>query len=484
VKGELVVAVSVCMSLTAIIRGMGFAWLGAIGFGVAVVQAEPPHVVFIVTDDQRPDTIGALGAEMIKTPHLDRLVQRGTHFTRAYTGYPICYASRAEMLTGRSAFTALKNYPGGGLNDRWKTLPAVFSEGGYETWHLGKWHVNGTPEQRGYVHKLRHFSSGGAREVILPERDLRGLPLTGYRGWTFKMADGSADLALGIGLTPLTSAQIADGAIEVIEKQRDSSRPLFLHVNFTAPHDPRLWPQGWEGAYRAENQVLPANFTPEHPFDHGNLDGRDEVLIARPLQPDQVRAELAVYAALISDLDQQTGRILAALERVGLMANTLVVFTSDQGLAMGSHGLMGKQNQYEHSIRAPLLVAGPQVPVGESCEALCYLRDLFPTLCELCDLPVPEEVEAKSLVPVLRNQTEVLHRYVIGSFTDTQRMIADARWKWIEYPQVGQQQLFDLERDPLEQTNLAHQPAFREQVERLAKALRSELVTLGDKLEW
>lgn len=454
-----------------------------VSFSVLSGQASPPHVLFIVTDDQRPDSLHAFGAEAIRTPQLDRLCERGTSFTRAYAGYPICFVSRAEMLTGRSAFTALKNYPAPGVDPRFKTLPAVFSEGGYETWHLGKWHVNGKPEDHGYKKKHRHYSSGGARGVTLPETDLRGLPLTGYRGWTFKKADGSADLELGIGLTPLTSAQIADGAIEVIEKQRDPGRPLFLHVNFTAPHDPRLWPQGWEGAYPAESQPLPANFAPQHPFDHGNLNGRDESLIPRPLDPDQVRAELAVYAALISDLDQQTGRILAALDRAGLTDNTLVIFTSDQGLAMGSHGLMGKQNQYEHSIRAPLLLAGPGVPAGQSRAALCYLRDLFPTLCELCALPVPEDLDASSLVPVLKSETAILRDHVIGTFTHTQRMIADARWKWIEYPEAGQRQLFDLENDPLEQVNLADQSQHHVQATKLASQLRLELKKLGDPLE-
>lgn len=461
-----------------------FCFALVLAFTGAPIGAAPPNVVFIVTDDQRPDTIHALGAKSIRTPELDRLSQRGTHFTRAYTGYPICFASRAEMLTGRSAFTALKSYPAGGLNPRWKALPAVFSEGGYQTWHLGKWHVNGKPEDHGYEKKHRHYSSGGAHGVTLPDSDLRGLPLTGFRGWTFKKADGSADLELGIGLTPLTSAQIADGAIEVIEKQRDPSKPLFLHVNFTAPHDPRLWPQGWDKAYLAESQPLPANFAPQHPFDHGNFNGRDESLIPRPLDPAQVRAELAVYAALISDLDQQTGRILAALDRAGLTDNTLVIFTSDQGLAMGSHGLMGKQNQYEHSIRAPLLLAGPGVPAGQSRAALCYLRDLFPTLCELCALPVPEDFEATSLVPVLKSETAIVRDHVIGTFSHTQRMIADARWKWIEYPEAGQRQLFDLENDPLEQANLAQQPEQRERSAKLARQLRVELKKLGDRLEW
>jgi arylsulfatase A-like enzyme len=445
--------------------------------------AERLNVLFILTDDQRPDSVGALGSETIRSPHLDRLCQQGMSFTRAYAGYPICYASRAEMLTGRASFTALKNYPAGGLDPRFKTLPAVFQEGGYETWHLGKWHVNGQPQDHGYMKVHRHYSSGGAQGMKLPETDLRGLPLTGYRGWTFKQNDGAADLELGIGLTPLTSAQIADGAVEVIEKLRDSSKPFFLHVNFTAPHDPRLWPEGSQGSYVGPTMPLPPNFAAEHPFDHGNLQGRDETLIPRPLDPAQVQEELAVYAALITDLDHQTGRLLAALERAGLAENTVVIFTSDQGLAMGSHGLMGKQNQYEHSIRAPLILAGPGVPTRRTSAALCYLRDLFPTLCDLCQLPAPADLEARSLVPLFKEESAAIRDHVIGTFTQTQRMIAERRWKWIEYPEAGQRQLFNLANDPHERHNLADDPAYQPQAERLAARLKTALKELGDPLQ-
>ena len=445
--------------------------------------AERPNVLFIVTDDQRPDSVQALGAAAAaRTPHLDRLAGRGMAFTRAYAGYPICHVSRAEMLTGRAAFTALKNYPAGGVEPRFKTLPAVFQEGGYQTWHLGKWHVSGRPRDHGYARTHRLFSSGGAKGEALPEKDARGLPLTGYRGWTFKREDGSADLEKGVGLTPLTSAQIADGAVEVIESLRDPAKPFFIHVNFTAPHDPRLWPAGQEGAYAGPEMRLPPNFALRHPFDHGNLDGRDETLLSRPLDPEQVREELAVYAALVADLDHQTGRLLAALERAGAAADTVVVFTSDQGLAMGSHGLMGKQNQYEHSIRAPLILAGPGIPAGRRSAALCHLRDLFPTLCDLCRLPVPAALQARSLTPLFHDSSAAVHDHVIGAFTHTQRMIADQRWKWIEYPEAGRRQLFDLESDPLEMKNLAEDPAHGATAARMAARLKMALRELGDPL--
>ncbi len=443
----------------------------------AALAGAPPNVLFIVTDDQSPDTPG------VPLPHLDRLAASGLRLTRAYASYPICFASRSEMLTGRPIFTALKDYPAAGIDPAHKTLPAAFQDAGYETWHLGKWHVNGKPHTQGYTRTHRNFSSGGARGEPLPEKDLRGLPLTGYRGWTFKREDGSVERELGIGLTPDISRHIADGAIDVLQNLRDPAKPFFLHVNFTAPHDPRLWPTGYGPADADKNIPLPPNFAPTHPFDHGNLDGRDESLIPRPLDPDQVRQELAVYHALIRDLDDQTGRILAALDATGQRANTLIVFTSDQGLAMGSHGLMGKQNQYEHSARSPLILAGPGVPADAESAALCHLRDLYPTLCDLCAIPVPPTVRARSLLPLLRGEAAAVHEVVTGTFKHSQRMICDTRWKWIEYPEAGRKQLFDLQNDPHERHDLSTDPAHAERAATLARRLRQELREMGDPLD-
>src|SRR5262249_50414221 len=155
---------------------------------------------------------------------------------------------------------------------------------------------------------------------------------------------------------------------------------FFLHLNFTAPHDPLLVPPDRAMRYDAATVPLPKNFVAQHPFDHGNASGRDELLFRLPRTPQEVREELAVYYAVIEHLDAQIGRILATLQSLSSLDNTIVVFTSDHGLAIGSHGLRGKQNMYEHTLRVPLVIRGPGVPAGKESHALCYLRDLFPTL--------------------------------------------------------------------------------------------------------
>ena len=410
-----------------------------------------PNILLVVSDDQRPDTIHALGNTIIETPSLDRLVASGTSFTRAYAGYPICYASRAQILTGTPAFKALAKYPSSAVNPQLATMAATLQKAGYHTCYTGKWHNDGHPMQRGYTTTSGLYSSGGGKGVTQPDIDDRGRPLTGYRGWTFKGADNKAELDKGVGLQSDNSRHVADGAIRGIQNA-PKDKPFFLHVNFAFPHDPRMWPAGMKDRYDAANMVLPANFAKDHPFDHGNRGGRDEVLLPIPRVESEVREELALYYAMITDLDAQLGRIIAALPS---SEETIIIFTADQGLALGSHGLLGKQNEYEHSICSPFIISGPGLPKNERSTALINLNDIFPTLCDLASVAIPPTVQSKSLVPLLRHQTDRLHEYVYGTFTDTQRMICDERWKYVLYPKAGREQLFDLQNDPNEMRDLS-----------------------------
>ena len=258
-------------------------------------------------------------------------------------------------------------------------------------------------------------------------------------------------------------------------------RPLFLHVNFTAPHDPLHWPPGRKDRFGPDKLPLPKNFAREHLFDHGNRGGRDERIVPAPRDPGDVGRERAVYFALVEHLDDQVGRILKALEEAGELGRTLVIFTSDHGLALGSHGLMGKQNQYEHTINVPLIVAGPGVPKGKRPDAQCYLRDLFPTACDLAGVPVPAGLDARSLKPVLAGERDRVHDAVLGYFTDTQRMMRTGDgWKVIWYPKAGRTQLFHVAADPDEVRDLATDPAHRDRLARMTRSLRAWMRDRGD----
>lgn len=436
---------------------------------VAEKPSTRPNIVFILADDMRPDCIRALGHPVIETPNLDALVRDGFTFTKVVAAYPICHVSRAEILTGTTAFRNGVGYRGNTIDPSLKTWAATLHDAGYATWYCGKWHNDGTPTKRGYDETLGLFSSGAAPKGRGALPDHAGRTATGYTGWTFKTRTGVVEPDKGVGLTPDTDTYIGDAAVTLI--QRRQAQPFFLHVNFTSPHDPRILPRGFEHKYDPSRLPLPPNFRPQHPFDHGNLDGRDERLLPKPLQQDELRAEMAAYYACISHVDAQVGRIVQALRDAGALDHTLIVFSSDQGLAMGSHGLLGKQNLYEHTFRVPFIVRGPGILRGQRSDADGYLRDVFPTTCELVGVPIPSTVEARSLAPLLHGGTRPVYDFVTGYFTGTQRGLREGDWKLIRYPAIDRTQLFNLHDDPFELRDLADQPQQSETVHRLRSLL-------------
>jgi choline-sulfatase len=458
---------------------LGVAALGIQAAGMVRAAERRPNIVFLLTDDQRPDTIAALGNEVIQTPHLDRLVREGVAFTRAVCANPICTPSRAEILTGCNGFRSGVIDFGRKIDPALATWPKTFRAAGYHTWYVGKWHNDGRPIERGYEESLGLFMGGGgrwAKDTV----DFKGTNVTGYRGWVFQTDDGQKFPEKGVGLTPDISRHFASAAIEFIHRRGDE--PFFLHVNFTAPHDPLLLPPRYERTYRGADMPLPPNFLPEHPFDHGNFSGRDEQLLPWPRTEAMVRDVTAAYYAVISHLDEQIGRILAALDKTGQADNTIVIFSSDHGLAVGSHGLRGKQNMYEHTVGVPLIVRGPGIPRGVRSAAQVYLRDLFPTACDWAGLAIPETVQGKSFVPVVDGRQEEIHPHVVCYFRDKQRMIRTDRWKLIHYLHIDRWQLFDLQADPHEKTDLSQLPAHAGVLSDLQGKLADWQSAAGDPL--
>lgn len=431
-----------------------FACVVSLAASVEAADRVRPNILFIMTDDQRPDTIHALGNPVIETPNLDRLVESGTVFRRAISPNPICVCARAELLSGLNSF-----HNGiaatGKLDRNVRTIAQLLADAGYRTIYSGKWHTAGRPSDRGYQQTAGLMMGGGPKQCDY-EHDFAGRPVTGYRSWVFQTEDGRKFPERGVGLTPRTNALITDDAIAALE--HGSRKPFFLHVNFTGPHDPLLLPDDGARRYDAAKIPLPANFLTEHPFDYGNLRGRDEQLWPWPRTSEMVRQELAAYYSIISHLDAQIGRLLAAVDRIGQRQNTIVIFTSDQGLGIGSHGIRGKQNMYDHTIHTPLVIAGPGIPAGRRIDAQVYLRDLFPTICDFAGAPVPKGLDAHSLLPLIAGTASELYPEVFTYFTDTERAVRTDRWKLIEYPKAGRRQLFDLAADPNELNDLSDEP--------------------------
>jgi arylsulfatase A-like enzyme len=427
-------------------------------------KSEKPNVLILFSDDQRADTIAALGNAHIRTPNLDRLVHEGTAFDRAYCmgswHGAVCMPSRAMLLTGRSLFRVKPDLKGQG------TWPEAFARQGYTTFLTGKWHNQPESALRAFQHGKAIFFGGMGQPYTLPIQDI-----STEHELANKRPSGEHSARL-----------FADAAAEFIRSQKGADAPFLCYVPFNVPHDPRLAPPEYHERYKPESLPLPANFLPEHPFNNGDLIVRDERLAPWPRTPEIVRKHLADYYASIEFLDAQIGRILDALRESGRYENTLIVFASDHGLAIGSHGLFGKQSLYEHSMRAPLIFAGPGIPRGKRTDAMCYLLDIFPTLGALAGVPAPEGNEGLSLAPVLEGRKAAVRDSLFTAYARVQRAVRDDRWKLIVYPKIHKTQLFDLKADPAETHDLAGDSKYAGEVARLTALLKEWQAKLGDTL--
>jgi arylsulfatase A-like enzyme len=278
-----------------------------------------------------------------------------------------------------------------------------------------------------------------------------------------------------------SSEEFAAAAVEFLQSHK-GKEPFFCYVAFTAPHDPRNPPEKYRQLYYRKRPPLPANFLPQHPFDNGMTKNiRDENLAPYPRTREIISDQLCEYYGLLTHLDEQVGRVLAALATAGHAENTLVLYAADHGLALGSHGLLGKQSLYEHSMKCPLIVAGPGVPAGRSTEAFTYLFDLFPTLCALAGVRPPEKTAGKDLRSLWEGKEKRLRDAVFLPFGGLMRSVRDERWKLIVYPPINHRQLFDLKNDPNETHDLAGDKVQAAQLERLTVLMKAWQEKVGDK---
>lgn len=415
-----------------------------------------PNVLFLFADDMRADSIAALGNPVARTPHLDALVRRGFALTNAYcfggNSPAVCTPSRNMLLSG-NAFFRWKDFTPPGMPKAPKGLlspgdgpnfPLAMKEAGYLTYHHGK-RGNTAPLIQAKFEVNKYLKNDDAeRRSGEPGRE------------------------------------IVDAAVAFL-KANPGPRPVFMYLAFGNPHDPRVPARSYLDRFDPDKLPLPKNFLSVHPFDNGELVVRDEQLLPWPRTEADVRRTLHEYHATVAGLDHHIGRLLAALEESGRLADTLVVFSADQGIAVGSHGLLGKQSLYDHSMKAPLVVAGPGIPHGTS-DALVYLFDIFPTVGDLVGAEVPAGIDGRSFRPVLEGKAKIARPELVLAYRDKQRAIRDARWKLIRYPEVDVTQLFDLQSDPDETKNLAAAPAQKERVAELTDRLAKLQKRYGDDL--
>jgi len=441
-------------------------------------QEEPVNVLFLYTDDQRYNTIHALGNQEIRTPNMDALVRQGTVFTHAHTmgglHAALCAPSRSMLMTGRPLFRL--HATGDSIPPNHVMMPEVLKEAGYITFGTGKWHNDRSSFNRAFTTAGNiflggmHWSGEGGHEApLLHDFD----PTGAYPKTDSYHADG------------FSSELYADAAIDFLAKARTSNQPFFAYVSFTSPHDPRTPPEPYDSWYHPDSVSLPPNYLPEHPFDNGELMIRDEVLREHPRTEAMIREELALYYGMISELDAQIGRIIDALDANGFSDNTLIVLAGDNGLAVGGHGLLGKQNLYEHSMRVPLIMAGPNIPMNESRDQLVYIFDIFPTIADYLGTLLPPTVEGESLVSFIENSNISGRQSVFYAYRDLQRGVRTSDgWKYIQYLVNGThtEQVFNLNSDPYETMNLISDSAYDTRVDGLRYLLHQESKTWSDPL--
>lgn len=451
-----------------------------------------PNILFILADDQSPMDLAVYNpATGMRTPVIGQLAAQGLvidvacHLGAFMGG--VCVPSRTMIMTGRTLWR-LPFGPGSGtcpadIADQ--TLPAVFGRAGYATMRTCK--------------DNNCYPAANQRFQVLREATRRGSAENGS-SWH--------------------AQQVLDYLDERARTQ--DRRPFLIQLGFSHPHDPRdasLAAQARHGAaphtdratpptLRAGMPPLPATWLPAHPFPTGHDAVRDEIGVDgvwSRRDAATVRNELGRNLACGEEIDEQIGRVLAHLRASGELDNTVVIYTADHGMAVGRHGLLGKQNLYEHSWRVPLIISGPGVPSGVRARGNVYLGDLLATLCDLADIPVPTTNEGISFATVIRGKTdrirEVMHGVYCGGEKPGIRCVRQGDWKLIAYGSTRRVQLFNLADNPQEllvehhatgitsltgvtplpqQRDLADDPAYATVRHDLEVLLLAEMRRLGD----
>jgi len=433
------------------------------------MSRQRPHIIVTIADDHRYDALSGLGEPYIRTANLDRLMERGTCYRNAYIpgadSGAVCAPSRAMLHSGRTFFNCRSNITD--TTEQRNPLPTLgerLREAGYCTVGVGKWHNGEKPFERSFDYGYDVFHGGMCPHFCVQTRWYT--PKSGGEQRRGAKWGHSTDI-----FTSAAEQALADYA------ESDDDRPLFLYVAYTAPHDPRETHKRYHKMYPWQDAPLPESFLPRHPFDNGELDIRDEMLAEFPRDPDEVRMHSSDYAAILHHMDDGIGRVHAAAEKAGLTPqNTVVVHTADHGIAIGRHGLMGKQSVYDHSMRPPLIAAGPGFEKGIDDDRLCYMQDLYPTLLDAAGVDVPNDCQFQHL----RSSTRRTH--VGSAYLDLMRQVRDERFKLIRTIAAGHEhtQLFDLVDDPHETQDLTGYPQHELRIETLKGAMRDWQAWAGD----
>jgi arylsulfatase A-like enzyme len=442
----------------------------------ATESKKKPNILFVFADDMSLDTIGALGKYNCKTPHLDKLMERGASFTHSYNmgawGGAVCTASRTMLNTG-----AFVNRCQSTLKSK-ATWSQYMKKAGYTTYMTGKWHVKAdtskvfdiTKDVRGGMPK-----GSGYNRPLSPEHHAAG-----WKPWD-KSQGGFWQ-----GGTHWSEV-VANNTIEFLETAKKDEHPFFMYIAFNATHDPRQSPKEYIDMYPLDSIKVPKNFLSNYPYDVAigcnPTKLRDERLMPSPRTEYAVKVHRQEYFAIATHMDAQIGRIFEALEKSGEADNTYVIFTADHGLSVGHHGLVGKQSMYDHSMRVPFFIMGPGIKAGTKFDMPIYLQDAMATALDIADVEKPAHVEFNSVLPLIEGKKKVQYEEIYGKYIDNQRMIAKGDYKLIMYPKAQVTRLFNTTKDPDEMNDLAMNPEYAVTMAKLKANFLELQKSMGDTLD-
>ncbi|UCG31858.1 MAG: sulfatase-like hydrolase/transferase [Phycisphaerales bacterium] len=427
---------------------------------------ERPNVIFILTDDQAPNTLGIEGNPIIRTPELDRLAGEGAYFSRAYVPIPQCAPSRAAILTGLYPHQngVLRNEDAS-LRPDAVTFSRLFKQNGYACGLVGKWHLG-----------KEDLPQAGFEDLWVT------LPLPGeYHDpqlWVNKRLVQTEGYLTDI---------LTDHAISFVEKHVD--RAFLLWLAYKAPHVPARAPPDPAFAYDAADMVLPPSSADDLSAKPAAQRDSNGHALYREVGEDEIRRRLSLYYARISSIDHNVGRLVDRLKELGLDERTLIIFMSDNGVLYGEHQLLRKGAFfYEEVVRSPLIMCWPgRIEPGTRIDALVSSLDLFPTLCAAVDIPTPEGLAGKELWPLLQSRVSSVHDALFFEYEATEkpvtmvpvRGLVTARHKYTKYLEDGEE-LYDLQVDVHEMRNLIDDPGSRELADRLRAELGAWRTRMGD----
>jgi iduronate 2-sulfatase len=454
----------------------------------ALAADSKPNVLFIAVDDLRPE-LGCYGAPVVQSPNIDKLASKGLLFNRAYCQQAVCSPSRASLMTGRRP-DSTKVYD---LVTHFRTaLPDVvtlaqhFKNNGYHAQALGKIYHGGYDDPPSWNQKS--WAPGGdpmSKEVesVVKEERKKAVAAGKTAAEANHQIRGPAYANLDLPDNAFPDGKIADQAIETLNKIKD--KPFFLAIGFMKPHLPFVAPKKYWDMYPKDKIKLPPNMYPPKGTPPLSLHDSGELRQYRDIPAKGALSETAAlemvhgYYAATSFMDAQLGKVLDELDKLGLRENTIVVLWGDHGWQLGEHGLWCKHTNFEVAARSPLIISVPkQKNAGAKTDALVEFVDVYPSLCELSKLPLPEGLEGTSFVPLIENPTQPWKKAAFSQYPRGKLMgysIKTDRYRYTEWQQkdkkVNARELYDHKIDPDENTNVVDAPENKAAVEELSKML-------------